>query len=299
MIREITSNHLEDIKPIFYRLREQISDIPDNFLDRISDSVSTGKSVLFAKYSESGSVIGIGLFGKVSNRISLVFADGNLELEKELANALFDRFSKECPYIVTGGPWLSKSLINHLLDLGFIKHERAYMTLARDSVKSLPEPELPEGMKFQMYTKEHRQGISSLIFTCNDGHIDQDVFPEFFATSENCYRLLENIESDRYGVYKEGQSWLLHVNESNIGACFMTIRNDDTGYIPDICIDPEYREKGLGKALLIHSMKKQIELEDSLTKVDLDVTLSNNARFLYKSLGFTTVQEYSMYTWKK
>ena len=53
----------------------------------------------------------------------------------------------------------------------------------------------------------------------------------------------------------------------------------------------------LGKMLLIHSMKKIIVGEPDIVKVDLDVTLENNATFLYKSVGFKHVREYSMYTW--
>jgi GNAT superfamily N-acetyltransferase len=299
MIREITSDHIEDIRPIFDRLREERSDLPENFLNQIKESVSKDRSSLYAKFNENGSVSGFGLFGKVSGRISLVFSEGDQELEKELVSVLFDRFSKEYNYIVTGGPWLSKSLIDYILSIGFIKHDRAYMTLPREKVETLPEPELPGGMTFNVYGESNREEVSSLIFTCNDGHIDQDVFPEFFGTPEACLRLLENIEANRYGVYKDGQSWLLNSNETNIGACFLTIRNGDTGYIPDIAIEPEFRGKGLGKALLIHSMKRQVESEEEMTKVDLDVTLSNNARFLYESLGFDIVREYSMYTWKK
>ena len=299
MIREITPEEIEDIRPIFNRIREKLSDIPENFLDRIKESVSTDKASLYANYDDGGSVNGVALFGKVSSRFSIIFADGNLELEKDLASVLFDRFSKERDYIVTGGPWLSKSLADHLISIGFTKYERAYMTLARANIEALPNPEIPDGLWFETYLESSRKEVSNLVFTCNDGHVDQDVFPEFFGSREACKQLLENIEANRYGDYKEGQSWLLFSEGANIGACFMTIRNGTAGYIPDICVNPEFRGKGLGKALLVHSMKHQLKVEGDLTQVDLDVTLSNNAKFLYKSLGFDTVREYSMYTWKK
>ena len=53
-------------------------------------------------------------------------------------------------------------------------------------------------------------------------------------------------------------------------------------------------------------MAKQIGVTDAVTnidgepdivKVDLDVTLENDAKFLYKSVGFKNVREYSMYNW--
>jgi len=83
MIREITPEEIEDIRPIFNRIREKLSDIPENFLDRIKESVSTDKASLYANYDDGGSVNGVALFGKVSSRFSIIFADGNLELEKD------------------------------------------------------------------------------------------------------------------------------------------------------------------------------------------------------------------------
>jgi ribosomal protein S18 acetylase RimI-like enzyme len=109
---------------------------------------------------------------------------------------------------------------------------------------------------------------------------------------------MKNIVNNVYGEYKEPYSWLLRENGKLVGACIMTIRNKgDTGYIPDIVIDPEYQGKGLGKTILIHSMKEILKGEPDIVKVDLDVTMENNARFLYISLGYEKIREYSMYTW--
>ncbi|MFW9794868.1 MAG: GNAT family N-acetyltransferase [Candidatus Thorarchaeota archaeon] len=301
MIKEIEWDQLHDIDPLINRFREVLGEsaFPENFSDQIRDSVSNKRASLFGDFADDGSLRGLGLFGKISSRISFVFADGNFEIEKGIVNTLFDRFSSERSYIVTGGPWLTDSLVQLIIELGFVKHDRAYMTLARADVENLSEPVLPEAMSFETYTENNREEISDLVFRCTDGHVDQDVFPEYFGTPETCVKLLENIESNRYGDYTEGLSWILRHDDKDIGACFMTCRNGDTGYIPDIVIEHEYRGQGLGKAILVHSMKRQLESESAITKVDLDVTLNNNARFLYKSLGFKDVREYTTYTWKK
>ena len=105
-------------------------------------------------------------------------------------------------------------------------------------------------------------------------------------------------ENSVYGAYKKPYSWLLKKNDGIIGACFLTIRdNGESGYIPDIVVDPDFQGQRLGRAILIYSMKKLLEGEPSIVQVGLDVTLENNARFLYQSLGFTSVQKYSMYSW--
>ena len=193
----------------------------------------------------------------------------------------------------------AKSVQNHILEIGFTKHDREHRTLPRADIDALAEPVLPSDMYLEPYTEAHRDEISELVFVGNDGHVDQDVFPDFFGTPENCKRLLENIENNNYGEYKESSSWILRQGGVAIGACFMTIRNGDTGYIPDIVIEPAFRRKGLGKAILIHSLKRQAESEQGLAQTNLDVTNSNTAYQLYESLGFQTVREYTMYTWKK
>ncbi len=301
MIHEINPDKVDEIKPMIDLFRERSDEgvVPEDFHNQIKDSVSNNRASAFGNFTEDGVLNGIGLFGKVSHRISFVFADGNLEIETKIVSVLLDKFSKEYQFITTGGPWISDMLSEHIIEIGFTKHDRSYMTLPRNEVESLPEPALPDGMRFEPFSSSSRDEIAELMFKCNDGHVDQDVFPDFFGTPESCGRLIENIEANRYGVYTEGLSWILHNGAAAIGACFMTCRNGDTSYIPDIVIDHGYRGKGLGKAILVHSMKRQLESDSAIVKVDLDVTLSNNARYLYESLGFKDVREHSMYIWKR
>ncbi len=301
MIREFEATKLDDIDPLINRFMEQTEEgaVPPNFGEQIKTAVSKDRACLYGNYDENGSLRGIGLFGKVSSRISFVFADGNQKIEQKLVSTLFDRFSTERWFITTGGPWIDEAMSQHIVKIGFDRHDREHMTLARAEIQKLPEPELPPDMVFEAYTESHRDEIADLVFIGNDGHVDQDVFPDFFGTLEDTKRLLENIENNRYGDYKEQSSWILRHNGIAIGTCFMTIRTGHHGYIPDIVIEPSYRGKGLGKAILVYSMKRQAENEASMDKINLDVTLSNNAYHLYESLGFKTVREYTIYTWKK
>ncbi|MHA3963690.1 MAG: GNAT family N-acetyltransferase [Candidatus Thorarchaeota archaeon SMTZ1-45] len=303
MIKEIEFDKIDDIAPILdlYRERYGENSLAENFIEQIKTSVSNDKTSLFGTYDKNEILKGIGFFGKASARILLVFADGNMDLEKELLGALCNRFQKEYSHIATGGawiPWISAPLSQHLIEIGFVKYDRAHMTLDKNAIEELDEPILPAGMSFEVYSRSNRNEISELIFRGNDGSVDQDVFPDFFGSLENCMKMVEDIEGDRYGEYKDGSSWILRFDCVIIGACFMTCMDGATGYIPDIVIEPEHRGKGLGRALLIHSMKRQIESNTTICKTDLDVTFSNTARYLYESLGFSTVEEYAMYTLK-
>jgi ribosomal protein S18 acetylase RimI-like enzyme len=68
-------------------------------------------------------------------------------------------------------------------------------------------------------------------------------------------------------------------------------------YIPDICIDPNIRRKGLGRALLVDTLKRLIEKYSELDGVRLDVTLENPAKHLYDSLGFKELRRYEVLNW--
>ncbi|MFW9975573.1 MAG: GNAT family N-acetyltransferase [Candidatus Thorarchaeota archaeon] len=273
--------------------------IPENFEEQLKAAVANDRACIYGEYSEDGILGGIAFFGKASKRINFVFADGNVDIEKRLFNALFERFKNDYSHIASGGRWISEELSEHIIEIGFAKYDRMSMTLSRRNIENLAEPKLSKEMSFEPYSPNLRDEISHLVFEGTNGHVDQNVFPDFFSSVEDCKRLLENIEANRFGDYRESSSWILYNNSVAIGVCFMTVRNGDTGYIPDIVVKGEFRGKGLGKAILVQSMKQLVESEPALTKVDLDVTLSNNAKYLYKSLGFEKVQENSTYTWKK
>jgi len=300
MIKEIPTEMVDTIGPLINRFREKSAEtqMPPNYMDLVKTSVSQGKSFLYGAYSDDGLLLGIGIFGNVSKRLSFVYASGNEDLEIELINAIFNNHSSDCSYIHAGGPSVTEASSHHLIEIGFRKLDRAHMTLGRKSIEDIDNPQLSDGMKYEVYDNSQIDELSQVVLNSNEGNIDQIVFPNLFGTVENCKTLIENIENNVYGEYKKPYSWLLIEDNRIIGACLMTIQNKgDTGYIPDIVIDPNYRGKGLGKMLLIHSMKKIIDGEPDIVKVNLDVTLENDARFLYKSVGYETVREYSMYTW--
>ena len=66
-----------------------------------------------------------------------------------------------------------------------------------------------------------------------------------------------------------------------------------------IVIDPEYRQQGLGRALLSHSIHSLLRVNPSITKIELAVTMSNPAKILYESLGFRILNDASTFVWKR
>ena len=299
MIRQINEDEVGLIEPIMAKFSQEAEgSVPPNFTDQVKSSVKDGKAFLYGAFTDNNNINGIAMFGNVSKRFSLVYAQGDSYVEVQLVDTVFNNHSADSPYIGAAGPWVNESIASRLVELGFRKIDRAYMTLARGPIENMETPDLSEDFELEVFNESHIDEVASLMFKGNGDDIDRITFPNFFGSIEACKLLTENIMKNMYGEYKEPYSWLLRENGKLIGACLMTIRNNgDTGYIPDIVIDPDYQGKGLGKAILIHSMKEILEGESDIVKVDLDVTLENKAKFLYKSLGYETVREYSMYTW--
>ena len=299
MIRQIQSSSLDMIDPLVIKMRERIGEIsvPPSIGDAIKKSVSEGKSSLYGTFDKDDNLLGFGLWRNTSKGISFVFAD-DPELERNIIDEILNNHSNGCSAIMAAGPWVTESISEYLIAIGFRKLDRVFMTLSRDTIEVMKSIDLPSDMNFEIYDVKYRDEVSKVVFKGNDGHIDQIVFPNFFGSVEKCKNLLTSIENSVYGQYKKPYSWVLKKNDNIISACFVTIRSDrDSGYIPDIVVDPDFQGQRLGKAIIIHSMKKILESEPNIDKIALDVTLENNAKFLYQSLGFVSEQEYSMYTW--
>lgn len=300
MIREIDKAHLDDIDSIIscYRKKSEVP-VPENFEELIKTGVSDEKVYAYGEYTKEGTLHGIAIFGKEMSRIRFIFAESNPEIERRLVRTLFDRFSNEYSHIISMGQWITEGIAKHFTDIGLVEYPRANMSLEREIVMSQVDPILPENMCLVTYSKSDRDAIADLQFRCYDGTVDQIAIPMFFGSPKICYQGLETLESGRFGEFRDGLSWILQVEDSPIGYCIITCQGGDTGYIASIGINPDHRGKGLGKGIFIHSMKKLVESDSAIKKIDLDVTISNPAFNLYKSIGFGKVSDWSVYTWNK
>jgi len=79
-----------------------------------------------------------------------------------------------------------------------------------------------------------------------------------------------------------------------VGYVSAVIRRDGTGHVVSICVDPDYRGRGIGKALMNEILKKL--RESGVCRVRLEVRVSNEvARRLYERLGFKVVDRIDNY----
>ncbi|MHA1882449.1 MAG: GNAT family N-acetyltransferase [Candidatus Thorarchaeota archaeon] len=308
MIKQIAHDNFEEITDIIERFvasREGAPQPQIPFIDQIRNGLEKERVGIYASYDGKNQITGFSVINLERNGISLMYIDKSLaeigkqdfhDVEKTLFDKSVERLKENGSHVRVGIFEISESLSNHIVTHGFHKYDRARMAVERQAIERLESPILPKGYTFGIYSSEMRESMAELVYKSNVTSVDVNVFPEFFGSYENCIQLLENIENHRYGKYKDGQSITIMKDDECVGVCFMTLVSDDTGYIPEIVIDPSHRRRGLGRAILVHSMKTQASVEEELAKVDLDVTLANHALKMYQSVGFKETRTYSMYS---
>jgi ribosomal protein S18 acetylase RimI-like enzyme len=298
MITQLTKDNIKDIFELVESLNQTYP--PESrplrpLFDIVREAVETGNAEVYVSKS-NGIITGFVSIGLVSNSISLLYSNKDDEEKKRLFKAGFDKLKDTGKPIRLNGPWINDTLSDYAIALGFRKFDRQFMIADRETISTHALDGLSNRYSIQSYSDEMVDQTADLIFRANKKNIDVLVFPHFFETFEFCKRLIENTKNNHYGQWRENISKVLLHDEKLIGICFLTLRGK-YGYIPDIAIDPKYRRRGLGRYLLVHSLMDLLDDEVQLAGISLDVTFENPARFLYESLGFKDVREYSMYIW--
>lgn len=309
MIKQVDLDSRDDVEILlndFLLGIEEDQRPPVRFIEDLIDHWNNNRVEIFAKFDDSNHMRGIAVLGLTSNRISILHVnEDDLEPEEvhnirtELFDSSFERLKTAGDWIMTGGDLLEGDLRSHAVDLGFKILERAFMTISRSTLENIEDRELPNGYSFQAFSDSLRESVTKLIFESTAGSVDIEVFPHFFSTIEHVSNLVENTIQSRFGEFRSyDDSRILMKDGTVVGICLISIRKD-YGYIPDICITPALKGKGLGKALIIHTLKRLMKVHEDLMGVNLDVTLENPARFLYESLGFQEQRRYEVVNWLK
>ncbi|MHA2082471.1 MAG: GNAT family N-acetyltransferase [Candidatus Thorarchaeota archaeon] len=293
----------EEIECISELVDELVKSFPaerqpqSSLTDQIKDAATKGKVEVFISRDDKNTPNGFVTVGLASNRISLIYAQKDVKREIDLFSAAFESLKENDKPIKLGGASLTDNLQDHALDQGFTKYDRKSMSADRDMLLAIQTPKISPGYSLGLYDSEMREEVANLLLRANQDNIDVNVFPEFFGSIEACRKLIDDIENSVYGEWRESLSRVVIHNDRVIGIVFLTVGRENRGYIPEIAIAPEHRRRGLGRVMLLVALQGMLSAEVELDGINLDVTIHNPAEHLYKSLGFNTGQEYSIYCW--
>lgn len=300
MLKQITRDDFNKIESLFDDLIEKRKSTGYALSETVKDDVrkwlSNGDAVILA-YFERTRPLGFVMSYPESYMIGIIHVDDtngdNSKVRKRLFDEAFTDLSKNNAIIRTGGPSIDPGLSEYIVKKGFRKYDRATMRIARKDIDSLPQPSLSNEFDFGTYGAEMCRMAAKLIHRANANHIESETYPEYFGSDDGAMRLIEEIEKHEHHPFSK----VLMRGEELIGVCFIILNADEAGHIAEICVDNDYRKRGLGRNLLIYSLKEAARSKACLDRITLDVTLKNTARRLYQSLGFEDMKEFTVYTW--
>ncbi|MFX0075049.1 MAG: GNAT family N-acetyltransferase [Candidatus Hermodarchaeota archaeon] len=296
-------NVIEDYQQF---LQERGNSIP-SFKDQLKELLSQQARIVFALYQED-QAIGFTIINPSEREIRLFYIQNSIKeentpeyhfQERELFDTAFTYLQNIATHIRLGAQ-LSTNLKTYAIKRGFQEFKRARMFIEKESIELLPEPNIEPEFKFYTWNSKYINIVAELMGThhYNDMHPDSALFPQSKGFN-GAKTTIEHIQTVKDGKFKNENIGVLTHNNEIIGTCFVVIF-PEYGIIPEVILSPKYRGKGLGKALVAHTLKRLIEKEPHLSKVELNVTLLNIPAFnLYKSLGFQESYQYSVFIWNK
>jgi ribosomal protein S18 acetylase RimI-like enzyme len=188
-----------------------------------------------------------------------------------------------------GGPFLSR---------GFQAFPRLFMGCALPLPANRTEMRLPEGLRLVPWHQDFYASAGDLIHRAYLGHVDSDINNQY-RTVQGSLRFLHNIvRFPGCGIFDTENSWVLREERTGLvqGLLLCSQVRSDTGHITQLCIAPELRGLGLGRALLHRCIAEFARRK--FTGISLTVTEENKeARKLYANYGFEIIHHFDAMVW--
>lgn len=181
---------------------------------------------------------------------------------------------------------------------GFSQHARLFMTLPLAQARISERPLTPE-IEIRRWTEQDYQHSASVITSAYRSHVDSEINDQY-RTLSGSLRFLNNIiRFPGCGTFDPESSFVALNRKSRalVGVILCSRVRYDTGHVTQVCVLPEYRGYGLGKALIAASVKNLSQRK--FCGLSLTVTEANGpAVELYKRLGFENRRVFDAFVWE-
>ncbi len=182
-------------------------------------------------------------------------------------------------------------------DRGFSSHTRLFMNLPLAGAEY--EKREFSGIEMRRWTEQDYQLAASVIMAAYRNHVDSDINDQY-RTLSGSLRFLNNIvRFPGCGTFDPESSYVAVEKSTRalVGVILCSRVRHDVGHVTQICVLPEYRTHGLGKALLACTVANLRQRKFSA--LSLTVTEANTrAVELYKNLGFATKRVFDAFVWE-
>ena len=176
--------------------------------------------------------------------------------------------------------------------------ERNFMAVDASVATSLP-PRRLEGVVLDRWSERWQDETASLIASAYRGHIDSEINDQYRSTSGARRFLFNIVQYPGCGTFFEPASCVaIQTRDGRLcGVSLTSMVSKESGHITQICVAPSVKGKGVGYAMLRHSL--EVMAQSGVTKVSLTVTAANTAAVrLYLRVGFRLVRRFHAFVWK-
>jgi len=183
------------------------------------------------------------------------------------------------------------------LSQGFSRHARLFMALPLAA--QMDAKVIAADIELRRWTEQDYQPSAAVITSAYRNHVDSEINDQY-RTLSGSLRFLNNIiRFPGCGTF-DAESSFVAVNKRNhslVGVILCSRVRYDTGHVTQICVLPEHRGLGLGKALLAATVRNLTQRKFSA--LSLTVTEANSpAVDLYARLGFEKKRIFDAFVWE-
>lgn len=183
------------------------------------------------------------------------------------------------------------------VEQGFHRYPRLFMTLPMSKV--IPSAFQSEEIALRAWTDKDYQPAAAVITAAYRGHVDAQINDQYCSLSGSLRFLNNIVRFPGCGHFDSEASYVaVHRRLGTLAGIILCSRvRDDVGHVTQVCVLPEYRSHGLGKALLAATAANLRERK--FATLSLTVTEENaRAVELYRQLGFTTSRVFDAFVWE-
>jgi ribosomal protein S18 acetylase RimI-like enzyme len=179
-----------------------------------------------------------------------------------------------------------------LLGRGFSVFNRTLVS--RDLSLALPPaPQVPEGWTVDQPDPRRVEEWGDFAYRAYQGTTDFGIIA-LEATPQAYRSLYQRFLSGEFGTYERAHSLAVRTPDGALAGVLHTILLGDQPYVGDLSVLPEYRRRGLGRALLLSGLQGYVKA--GMRRASLTVTAQNTPAYnLYRSVGFEVERSGELY----
>lgn len=183
------------------------------------------------------------------------------------------------------------------IEQGFHRYPRLFMTLPM--TKEIPSGAATPGIDLRPWAERDYQPAAAVITAAYRGHVDSQINDQYCSLSGSLRFLNNIVRFPGCGLFDPESSFVaVHRGVGTLVGVILCSRvREDVGHVTQVCVVPEYRSHGLGRALVASTAANLRERK--FTSLSLTVTEENSrAVELYRQLGFTNDRVFDAFVWE-